>query len=260
MKLNLDYKVVVITGGSQGIGFSAAKGFCQEGCRVAICARNPQILASAKEELLKENGTVFAKSLDVTDHDALSAFAEEVFQLWGTIDVWINNAGIPVHKQMLNISLEEWDKIIATNLTSVFFGCKIAANYMKEHGGVILNAGSFQSIFPAAGSGPYGATKAGVCSLTRTFAAELACYNIRVLTYIPGVIETPMANVDDWMTQTNQLNNIPLPRLGKPEDIANCLVFLASDAASYMNGVNIEITGGKFCVQNPRYSWDNVIP
>lgn len=256
MELNLQNKVVVITGGSLGIGYSVAQAFCMEGCRVAICARNPEHLEAAKNSLEAQGGRIFASSVDVTDADALAAFAKEVVATWGKIDIWINNAGMPCHKSMLNISLEEWNKIISTNLTSVFVGCKIAAGYMKEHGGVILNAGSFQSLFPAAGSGPYGATKAGICSLTRTFAAELACYNIRVLTYIPGVIKTPMAKVDDWMTKTNQLNNIPMPRLGEPEDIANCLVFLASDAASYINGVNIEITGGKFCVQNPRYSWE----
>ncbi len=257
MELNLQNKVVVITGGSLGIGFSAAQAFIKENCRVAICARNTENLNSAKKSLEELGGWVYAKSVDVTDPDALANFAKEVVELWGTIDIWINNAGMPSHKSMLDTSLEEWNQVISTNLTSVFIGCKIAAGYMKEHGGVILNAGSFQSLFPAAGSGPYGATKAGICSLTRTFAAELACFNIRVLTYIPGVIVTPMAMTDDWMTKTNQINNIPLPRLGEPEDIANCLVFLASDAASYINGVNIEITGGKFCVQNPRYSWDN---
>ena len=183
------------------------------------------------------------------------AVADVVKEL-GRLDVWINNAGRTVHKGMMEIDAAEWHDVIDTDLTSVFFGCKAAANHMKEHGGVILNAGSFQSLFPAAGSGPYGAAKAGVCSLTRSFAAELACWNIRVLTYIPGVIETPMAKVDNWMVATNQQANIPLPRLGKTTDIANALVFLASEKAEYINGVNIEITGGKFCVQNPRYAWE----
>lgn len=175
---------------------------------------------------------------------------------WGYIHVWINNAGIASHRAMMDTSDEEWERVLAVNLSAVYYGCKIAASYMKKDGGIILNAGSFQTFFPAAGSGPYGATKAAVASLTRTFAAELACYKIRVITYIPGVIETPMGNLDNWIADTGQIKNIPMRRTGVPADIANTLVFLASDAASYINGVSIEITGGKFCVQNPMYSWE----
>lgn len=259
MKLNLEDKIVVITGGSKGIGLEAAIAFGEEGCKLAICGRNPQVLSNARQILADKGFDIFTKALDVTDKDALSSFAKAVYDHWHRIDIWINNAGIPCHKAMMDMEDEEWNQIIAINLTAVYQGCKLAASYMKETGGVILNAGSFQTFFRAAGSGPYGATKAGVASLTRSFAGELARFNIRVLTYIPGVIETPMTKIDNWAQDTGQINNIPLRRLGTPRDIANTLVFLSSSQASYINGVSIEITGGKFCVQNPQYSWENQI-
>lgn len=256
MNLNLNGKTVVITGGATGMGFETAALFGQEGCSLAICGRREAVLKEARKKLEASGYPVLCKTADVTDFSQVEAFADAVMERFGKIDIWINNAGMPVHKGMMEIGAEEWHQLIDTNLSSVFYGCKAAANRMKGHGGVILNAGSFQSFFPAAGSGPYGAAKAGVCSLTRSFAGELASMGIRVLTYIPGVIETPMAKVDNWMVETKQQDNIPLPRLGTPSDIANALVFLASDRAEYINGVSIEITGGKFCVQNPRYSWE----
>lgn len=256
MELNLSGKTVLITGGSKGIGYETARRFGKEGCRVAICARNRRELLEAEEQLKKEGIEVFSKSLDVSKKEELEQFAKETVGRWGYIHVWINNAGIASHRAMMDTSDEEWERVLAVNLSAVYYGCKIAASYMKKDGGIILNAGSFQTFFPAAGSGPYGATKAAVASLTRTFAAELACYKIRVITYIPGVIETPMGNLDNWIADTGQIKNIPMRRTGVPADIANTLVFLASDAASYINGVSIEITGGKFCVQNPMYSWE----
>ena len=109
---------------------------------------------------------------------------------------------------------------------------------------------------PAAAAVPYGTTKAAVVMFSRTFAAEMAPYNIRVLSYIPGVISTPMAI--DWLNETDQIRNIPSYRYGQPEDLANALVFVSSDRASYINGVHIDVTGGKFCVQNPRYAFEHM--
>ncbi len=256
MELNLKGKTVVITGGATGMGFETALLFGEEGCNIALCGRRREKLDEAKAILDEKGIPSFCQVADMTDEAQAEAFANQVSEAFGGIDIWINNAGMTVHQPMMEISAEHWHQLIDANLSTVFYGCKIAARHMWDKGGVILNAGSFQSLFPAAGSGPYGAAKAGVCSLTRSFAGELASRGIRVVTYIPGVIETPMAKIDNWMVATNQQANIPLPRLGTTSDIANTLVFLASDRASYINGVSVEITGGKFCVQNPRYSWD----
>ncbi|QAT50545.1 SDR family oxidoreductase [Caproiciproducens sp. NJN-50] len=258
MNLMLDGKVVVVTGGATGIGKSIARAFAEEGCKIAVGARRKEKLDEVQREFESLGYPVFTKQMNVACERDVAEFSEAVSAAFGRIDVWVNNAGQTCHDRMDEVSLEFWRQVIDTNLTGVFLGSKYAARQMrKTGGGVIFNAGSFQSIFPAAGSGPYGAAKAGVCSLTRSFAAEYAKDNIRVLTYIPGVIETPMTKIDNWAVATGQQGNIPVNRLGRPEDIANAVVFLASDKASYINGVSVEITGGKFCVQNPRYSWDH---
>lgn len=255
-ELGLEGKSVLITGGATGIGFATAVEFARQGANVAICGRSEKKLAAAREEMHKQGLEVYTEALDVCDAEKLYAFGDHVCEKFGGIDIWINNAGIAITKPMLEFTDEEWHQVVDLNLTSVFHGCQYAARKMIEQGrgGVILNAGSFQALMPAAAAVPYGATKAGVVSLSRTLAGELAVHNIRVLSYIPGVICTPMA--DEWMNATNQIQNIPSTRYGRPEDLANALVFVSSDKASYINGVQIEVTGGKFCVQNPRYSFN----
>lgn len=256
MELNLRGKAVAVTGGATGIGRAIAEAFAREGCSVAVGARRLEKLEEVRADFERQGWPIYVHPLDVTREESVASFAQQVYDRFGRLDVWVNNAGLTCHDPMDQVSLEFWHEVIDTNLTGVFLGSKYAAEQMrKTGGGVIFNAGSFQSFFPAAGSGPYGAAKAGVCSLTRSLAGEYARDRIRVLTYIPGVIETPMTAIDNWAAATGQQNNIPMDRLGRPEDLADTIVFLASDHASYINGVNIEITGGKFCVQNPRYSW-----
>ena len=256
MELGLKGRVAVVTGGATGIGRATAEAFAGEGCAVAIGARREEKLAEAEADFTARGWEIYTQKVDVTREEEVSDFAAQVFRRFGRLDVWVNNAGMPCHAPMDQVSLAFWREVIDTNLTGVFLGAKYAAREMRKGGGgIIFNAGSFQSLFPAAGSGPYGAAKAGVCSLTRSLAGEYARDHIRVLTYIPGVIETPMTRIDDWAAATGQRDNIPMERLGVPQDLADTIVFLASDRASYINGVSIEITGGKFCVQNPRYAW-----
>lgn len=254
-ELGLENKSVVITGGATGIGFATAVEFARQGAKVAICGRTADKLAVAKAKMKEQGLDVYTEVLDVCDTEKLYAFGDHVCERFGGIDVWMNNAGIAITKPFLEFTDEEWNAVVNLNLNAVFHGCQYAVRKMVEQGrgGVILNAGSFQALMPAAAAVPYGATKAAVVNLSRTLAGELAAYNIRVLSYIPGVICTPMA--DEWMNETHQIQNIPSVRYGRPEDLANALVFVASERASYINGVHIDVTGGKFCVQNPRYSF-----
>jgi len=254
--LGLEGKTAVITGAASGIGFATALEFARQGVHVAICGRSVEKLESAKRTAQEQNLELYTESVDVCDAKKLYAFCDHVCEKFGTVDIWMNNAGIAITKPMLELTDEEWDTVMNLNLKAVFHGCKCAAMKMIEHkhGGVILNAGSFQALMPAAAAVPYGASKAAVVNMSRTLAGELAAYGIRVLSYIPGVICTPMA--DEWMNSTNQIQNIPSERYGRPEDLANALVFVASDRAGYINGVHIDVTGGKFCVQNPRFSYD----
>lgn len=253
MNLGLEGKVILVTGGTSGIGKAAALAFAREGCRLAVCGRS-----GAKLEALRAafaGMPLHAERADVSRIDEMEAFAAHAAERFGRIDVWINNAGISDPMPFDETDEQAFDRMIDINLKSVFFGSAIAARHMrKTGGGVILNTSSFTSILPTAGKALYGATKAAVDSLTRTLAAELAADGIRVVSIIPGYIQTEMteANIEanrDWL-----LSGIALGRLGIPEDLAGAYVFLASDAASYITGISLPVAGGKLCVQNPTWS------
>lgn len=258
MDLNLTGKVVVITGGATGIGKAAALEFLREGCRVAVCGRRQSRLDEARDEARALGYELMTASVDVTDYGALEDFAAQVETHYGKIDIWLNNAGSNYIKSMLDYTTDEFRKMVDIILVSVFSGCQIAARIMKKNGGgVILNASSFASVMPAAGRAPYAACKAGVSSLTRSFAAELAGDHIRVLSYIPGMIATDCSSASRNDNATYLMSNIPMRRFGTAEDLANVLVFLASDRAAYMNGTDVMVSGGKFCVQNPQYAYQD---
>ncbi|MGE4283320.1 MAG: SDR family NAD(P)-dependent oxidoreductase [Clostridia bacterium] len=258
MDLHMKDKIVVVTGGATGIGKATALEFLKEGAKVAICGRRKQRLDEVCLEFKDAGFDVFTKSVDVTDYVAFAEFIDDVVKKFGKIDIMINNAGANQIKSLMDYDVEEFKGIIDINLISVFSGCKIAAQHMKKTGGgVILNASSFSAIVPNAGRAPYSAAKSGVSSLSKTFAAELAKDNIRVVAYVPGMIETEISAKNIAKNREALLKDIPVRRLGRPEDLAKTLVFLASDAAEYINGTNVEIAGGKRCVQNPWYSYEN---
>lgn len=257
MELGLKDCVVVITGGATGIGKATALEFLREGAKLAICSRRQSVLDDAKAEFNELGFDIFCKSVDVTDYKAFETFSEEVKQHLGRIDIWVNNAGSNKIKSMMEYAPDEFDSIIKTNLYSVFYGCQIAARHMMPQSkGVILNAASFAALAPNAGRAPYSAAKSGVLSLTRTFAAELAPYGIRVLSYVPGMIRTDISVNSISKYGDKLLRDIPVRRFGKPEDLAKVIVFMASDAADYVNGTHFEVSGGKRCVQNPWYGYD----
>lgn len=256
MELGLHGKVVAITGGGTGIGRAAALEFLKEGCRVAICGRRREMLEAAAKEAKAMGYRLLSVQADIMDYNSLESFAKTVKDEYGRIDVWINNAGGNKIKPLIEYTKDEFIDIINLNLTSVFCGCKIAYPYLKETKGVILNAASFAALSPNAGRAPYSAAKAGVLSLTKTFAAEFAADGIRTLAYVPGMIETEMTRATLDKYRDNLLKDIPAKRFGKPEDLAKVIVFMASDAAGYINGAYVEISGGKRCVQNPHYSFE----
>lgn len=256
MDLNLKDKVVVITGGGSGIGKSTALEFLKEGCKVAICGRTLSKLENTKKEFSQFGYDLMIRSVDVTDYGALSSFADVVENTFGQIDIWINNAGSNKIKSLMEYDADEFRAMTDSILVSTFSGCKIAAEHMKRNrSGVILNASSYSAIIPNAGRAPYSACKAGVSSLTRSFAAELAADHIRVLAYVPGMILTEISKKNIENNGERLMKSIPMKRFGTPEDLAKVIVFLASDCASYMNGVNVEVSGAKFCVQNPQYAY-----
>lgn len=252
MDLGLKDKVVVITGGTAGIGKGLVPAFLAEGCKVAVCGRNP----ATNDKLKQEYPDVLVVRADVSKLEDLSRLAEETVVAFGGIDVWINNAGIMTQGNLIDIKESDLDALLNINVKGVFMGTRVAVPYLeKRGGGVVINASSFSTVLPSAGSGAYAASKMAVNALTQAFAAELAPRNIRVVSYIPGVFDTPMnvnwiANCGDQLIQP-----IALHRYGLPEEIAPAVVFLASNKAGYITGTAMQVTGGKFCVQNPAACW-----
>lgn len=256
MDINLKNKVAVVTGGTAGIGLSTAEVFAREGAQVAICSRSRTNVDKALEYLRDKGLDAYGEVVDVSDRESIFGFADRVEEKFGGIDVWVSNAGILIEKKLIDTTEDQWHKIIDINLTSVYYGGLIAAEkFKKRGGGVLINAASFASLMPSVGSGAYAATKAAIVNMTRCLAAELSPLNIRVVGYIPGVISTPMTS--RWIEAKGPAlaANSAMQRIGEPEEIANGLLFLASDKASFITGICLEISGGKFCVQNPADAW-----
>lgn len=258
MELHLKDKSVVVTGGGTGIGREIAKEFACEGAKVSICGRRLDRLEFVCSELQKEGLDCDCYSIDVSDFEAMHRMADQIAEKTGGIDVWINNAGVARSNSLLEYTKEDYDYIMGINLESVYEGCRTAAKHMvrQGRGGVIINASSFASKIPSVDTAIYAASKAAVSSFTRSFAAALAPYGIRVCGYIPGVISTEInASYIDKQT-ANNIPHIPLRQVAGPKSLAKPVVFLASDACYYITGVELEISGGKFAVQNSWVAWE----
>ncbi len=257
MDINVNNKVAVVTGGTAGIGLAIAELFAQEGATVAICSRSESNIANAMTYLKNKGLSAYAEAVDVSNRESLFGFANTVEEKFGGIDIWVSNAGIFTESKIIDTSEEQWRKILDINLSSIYYGGLIAEEkFKKRGGGVLINAASFASLIPAVGSGAYAATKAAVVSMTRTLAAELAPLKIRVVGFIPGIIDTPMTA--KWIERKGEIlaSQAAMNRTGTVEEIANVVLFLASDKASFITGTCVEITGGKFCVQNPADAWE----
>lgn len=257
MDVNLRNKVAVITGGTAGIGLATAELFAREGAMVAICSSTQTNVEKAVTAFAEKGLKAYGERVDVSSREEMFGFADRVEQQFGGIDVWISNAGIMPEKKIIDTTEEVWQRAMDVNLKSVYYGALIAADKIRKRGGgVLINASSFASLMPSVGSGAYAATKAAIASMTRTLAGELAPFNIRVVGFIPGVIETPMTA--GWIEKKGKAlaSQHALNRVGRADEIANALLFLASDYASFITGTCMEITGGKFCVQNPADAWN----
>lgn len=239
--------VAVITGGGRGIGEGIARAFAESGAAVVVAARRTNEIEQVAADICGAGGRAIAITTDVTDDDAVDALARAAIDEFGSLTVWVNNAGgSPMRMPLKNLPREEWDRTIALNLTSVYVGSMTAARYI-EHGSII-NISSGAGTGPVPGSAHYGAAKAATNSLTWTLSAELAP-NIRVNGVAPGAIPTEVmltavGKTEDQLDQLLDEWNIPLGRLGTPQDIGAACVYLASDAASWMSGEILRVGGG----------------
>jgi 3-oxoacyl-[acyl-carrier protein] reductase len=236
-------KVVLITGGAQGIGKETAKQFLQEGANVVICDYDKNAGVAALEELNSEKVNFF--TVDVTDSTQIGQMVESTINKYGRIDVLINNAGITIDGFLTKMEEEAWEKVISVNLSGVFKCTKaVAPQMLKQGSGVILNASSVVGLYGNIGQTNYAATKAGVIGLTKSWAKEFGPKGIRVNAVAPGFIETGMTAAVPQKILDFMKDKTPLRKLGKPQDIAAAYLFLASDEANYINGTILSVDGG----------------
>ena len=256
MELNLKGKTVLITGAGQGIGKAVAKAFGKEGCRLAICDISQETLDAVTRGFTEEGIEIFPGNVDVSSYEQLKAFGDAVTAHYGKIDVWINHAGIAENKPLLECEPKDWERVLRINLNSALYGIRIAGELMKaQGGGVILNTSSYSSIVPASRRTAYVASKAAINAVTRMAGGELAPYGIRVLAIAPGTIETAMQANRSPEEKKAAVAKIALQRACQPEELANTYVYLASDAASYLTSLVIEVSGGKLAIQDPEVPW-----
>ncbi|MFN2234207.1 MAG: SDR family NAD(P)-dependent oxidoreductase [Anaerolineales bacterium] len=238
----LEGKRVVITGGASGIGAATAQRFIEEGSRVAVVDWNQDSCQKIKAEL---PGLELVLNADISDVQQVKNAYAQIDQAWGGLDVLINNAGISIRHNFLDITPEEWIKIQSINLNGTFYMAQAAAKRMLEHGGVILNMGSTNALAGNPYYTDYNASKAGVIEMTKTMALELAP-KIRVNVICPGYVMTPMQKAEYTEEMFAALNEkLPLKRHADPNEVAALFAFLASDDAAYLTGGVYVIDGGE---------------
>lgn len=239
----LKEKRVLITGGASGIGAATAARFVSEGARIVVLDRDENGLLKLSGEIPDLAGTICA---DVSDHAQVAAAFTELENILGGLDVLINNAGISIRHNFLDITPEEWNKVIGINLNGVFYVAQQAARIMVANkSGVILNMGSTNGLVGYKFYADYNASKAGVVELTKSLALELAPH-VRVNAVCPGYIRTPMQEAEYTAEMFAELDaKLPLKRHGTPEEVAALFAFLASDEAAYLTGQVYIIDGGE---------------
>jgi len=251
---DLKNKVAIVTGARRGMGKSHAIKLAKAGAKVVVSDISQEECQSVVDEIKKNGGEGLAVKCDVTKKEEAENMVRAAVDKWGKIDILINNAGICEFKPFLELTEEEWDRTLDINLKGYFLCAQAAAKEMvkQKSGGVMINVASTDMGQVGVGLpflAHYSASKGGVVALTEALAVELASFNIRVNAIAPGAIDTPIASgqkIDPKIMETMQgiMARIPMRRMGRPEEVSNLVLFLASDASSYMTGSTVVIDGG----------------
>jgi NAD(P)-dependent dehydrogenase (short-subunit alcohol dehydrogenase family) len=244
---DLTGKTAVVTGGNTGLGEAFAKALAEAGASVALAARTRERSEAVAEEIQASGGNAIAVDLDVTDPAQVDRMLEAVTERLGPVDILVNNAGLCYHRPAAEVPLEEWHAVFDVNVHGLWHCAQVVGRRMIQNGGgTIINIGSISAMIvnrpqwqPA-----YNASKAAVHQLTRSLAAEWAPYNVRVNALAPGYVKTAMSPVDEPQFRRHWIEDVPMQRYATPEELGPSIVYLASDASSFMTGSILVVDGG----------------
>jgi NAD(P)-dependent dehydrogenase (short-subunit alcohol dehydrogenase family) len=245
---SLQGRTAIVTGGYRGLGLAFARGLAEAGADLVLGARDERASVEAAERLAKETGrTVVGVGLDVSDRASAEGAVATALEATGRLDILVNNAGACFHRPALEVPDEEWREVFDTNVTGLWLMSQTAGRHFAEHGGgTIVNIGSIsgQIVNRPQWQPAYNASKAAVHQLTKSLAAEWAPLGIRVNAVAPGYVKTDMAPVDEPQFKARWIDDAPMQRYAVPEEIAPTVLFLASDASSFMTGSVVVVDGG----------------
>ena len=244
--MQLDGKVALVTGASRGIGRAVAIRLAKSGAKIAVNYAGNQAAAEEVKQIIEQNGgKAILVQADISNAESVDAMVAAVMEAFGRIDILVNNAGITRDTLLMRMKEADWNAVIQTNLTGVFYVTKAVSKIMmKQRYGKIVNMSSVVGLMGNAGQANYAAAKAGVIGFTKSMAKELAARNITVNAIAPGFIATDMTAVLSDKVKEDLATKIPMGRLGEADDIAAAVLFLVSDSASYITGQTLNVDGG----------------
>jgi len=245
LKADLSEQVAIVTGASQGIGRGVAISLAANGAKVACVARNSEKLAETVNAIEAAGGEAAAFSCDVTNGESVKQVVDAVIEKWQRFDILINNAGVTRDNLLPRMTDEQWDEVIDTNLRGMFLFARAASIIMmRARSGRIINVSSVSGLMGNAGQTNYSASKAGMIGFTRSLSRELAGRKVTINAVAPGFIDTDMTKALGEMVASEVKKRIPAKRLGSVEDVASCVLFLASKEAAYVTGQVLTVDGG----------------